>query len=90
MSNPKQNQLTATFVRDATKPGKYVDGNGLMLYRESNRSTLRGRSAPESRSAAPTFAEASRIVHEIQAPAISNDRYRRQWLAQLERAGILE
>ena len=33
---------------------------------------------------APTFAEAARIVHEIQAPSISNDRYRRQWLAQLE------
>lgn len=33
---------------------------------------------------APTFAEAARIVHDLHAPAISNERYRRQWLAQLE------
>ena len=27
---------------------------------------------------APTFAEAARIVHELHAPAISNERYRRE------------
>ena len=128
MSNLKPNQLTATFVRDVAKPGKYIDGNGLMLYvrvtgknqrisrqwvqrifiqgvrrelglggyplvtlkqaRErafENRSIARRGGDPrQSQSAAPTFAEAARIVHEIQAPSISNDRYRRQWLAQLE------
>ena len=32
----------------------------------------------------PTFAEAARKVFDLHAPAISNERYRRQWIAQLE------
>lgn len=32
----------------------------------------------------PTFAEAARIVHDLHSPSISNDRYRRQWITELE------
>ena len=33
----------------------------------------------------PTFAEAAREVHALHSPSISNERYRRQWIDELER-----
>ena len=44
----------------------------------------RGGDPRQSQSAAPTFEDAARKVHEVQSAAISNERYRKQWIKQLE------
>ena len=51
---------------------------------ENRRIARNGGDPREHQSSAPTFAEAARTVHEIHGPAITNERYRRQWLTQLE------
>ena len=51
---------------------------------ENRRIARCGGDPRQSQSTAPTFAEAARIGHGIQAPTISNERYRRQWIAQIE------
>ena len=51
-----------------------------------NRRIARSGGDPRKRqSTVPTFAEAAREVHDLHGPAITNERYRRQWLSELER-----
>jgi integrase len=118
--------LTAAFVRTATKPGKYFDGNGLyLLVTEAGRRqwvqriVIRGKrteiglgnpeltplaaarsTALENRSLArkggdplqakrlaaevPTFAEASKRVHEAHKPTWRNEKHAAQFIATLE------
>ena len=68
--------------------GRYPDVT-LAEAREkalSNRRVARNGGDPRQSATpdVPTFAEAARIVHELHAPAISNARYRQQWITQLE------
>ena len=50
-----------------------------------NRRIARSGGDPRKRqSTVPTFAEAARIVYDLRAPTITNERYRRQWISQLE------
>ena len=51
----------------------------------ANRRVARSGGNPLRQSGCPTFAEASRKVHTIHAPALRNAKYRQQWIDELER-----
>ena len=90
-----QRSGSRSWIQRIVVRGKRIDmglgGWPLVSLAEARKKAIHNRTIARSggdprqhQSNAPTFAEAARIVHEIQAPAISNERYRRQWLAQLE------
>ena len=51
----------------------------------ANRRIARAGGDPRHQSGSPTFAECARKVHVLHSPAISNERYRKQWIDELDR-----
>ena len=126
MANLHAGKLKAKFVERATKPGKYTDGHGLMLWIQpsgsrqwvqriviqgkrrdmglggfplvtlemardmaiENRRIARAGGDPRHQTSAvkvPTFADATRRVHEIHAQSWRNDKQRQQWIDEVSR-----